>query len=170
MKNSEELKQKIEESRYSKPENALWLLQQGFKNKFKPNRNELISFNTLAKFYEQNKKDNLQNNELFAKMFIFVYSHFLKYYKASVFDDIPQKQLYSLLDKPISYFITRLTDELNDSEIHQYLKEKDIGFNRMTKEELKNIDIDKLTEKTFDEETVAEQMNAMINKFINYSR
>ena len=195
MKNSDKLKQKVEESRYTNINNSIWLIQQGIIGKFKANRNEKIAFNTIAKFYNKNKKENLQNNELFAKMFIFTYSKFLTHFNTTIYDDIPSKELARLLYKPTSYFIERLTDELNDREINNNLNkyeafQYDLQTYRADKKakikklqnEIKEIeillkeekpegtkeDIIKALEKPFDSETVGEQLNIMINNFINH--
>lgn len=194
MKNSDKLKQPIEDTRYNKIENAIWLIGQGMKGKFKANRNEKISFNTIAKFYEKNKKGNLQNNELFIKMFIFTYSKFLNHFNTTIYDDVPLKELLRLLDKPISYFIDRLTNELNEREINNNLnKYKAFQYDLQTyradkkakikklEDEIKEIetllkeekpegtkeDIIKALEKPFDSETIGDQLNTIINKYIN---
>ena len=154
MKNSEIMNNKVNESRYNNINNALWLLSKAFsKKEFK--KNEKISFNTVIDFYEKNKKNNIENNEPFMKMFVFVYSHLLKYYKTDVYNNNVQKKMYDLLNKPIDYFIEKITEELNDSELQKIKNKKELeDFIKKPK--------------PYEKENVKNQLEYIINNFVNF--
>lgn len=161
-------------SRYNNINNALWLLNKAI-TKHPTTRDEKISFNTVVTFYEKNKKENLQNNELFVKMFIMIYKYFLKHYNASIFDTFIQKEIYNLLDKPVSFYIEKLKDDLNESEIYNYIESKGVDLKHpATKKEdqkqkdLSKIDIKELTKEHFDFDTVQDNIFMMINNYLNY--
>lgn len=84
------------------------------------------SIKTIMSFVEQKHKKQLTQNELFAKLYINTYRQLLEHYNTTVFDKEVQKKLHEDLDKPLSYFIKKLTDSLNESELYSLYKELDI--------------------------------------------
>jgi len=144
---------------------------------------DIDAYNTLADFVEKNHKRQTQDFHLFAKLYIMVYALYLKKYKATVFDDIPKKELHKLLSKPTSYFIELFTDRLNESELYSLFNDLNIDMEQhpatKTKEQDENeVDVlqealkdeeafNKFTGKIWDYETVKDNLEAQINNVIN---
>lgn len=140
------------------------------------------AINTLMKFVEDKHNQQLEANELFAKVYILLYAQYLEKFKATIFDDIPQKELHKLLDKPLSSFIHSFVKHLNDSE--QYALFNDLSIKTehpstkttLTKEkELKALKTalkeennkDRLFGKVWTFEVVEPNIRLQINKVIN---
>ena len=71
----------------------------------------------IVKFVEDKHEEQLRNNQLFAKLYITYYGELLKYYKASIFDKEPQKDLHKTLDTPLETIIDTFRTTLKDIEI-----------------------------------------------------
>ena len=71
----------------------------------------------IVKFVEDKHEEQLRNNQLFAKLYITYYGELLKYYKASIFDKEPQKDLHKTLDTPLETIIDNFRATLKDIEI-----------------------------------------------------
>lgn len=102
---------------------ALEHFQFKFQKSWKPTEADVKAFNTIIEFVEAKHQQQLTDNEMFAKLYIMVYSQYLDRYKATVFDDIPVKELNKLLKKPLDVFIERFTRNLNDNEQYQLMQE-----------------------------------------------
>ena len=89
-----------------------------FKNSWNPTEKDVEALNAVIEFVESKHKKQIQDFHLFAKLYIMVYAQYLERYKATIFDDIPRKELHKLLDRPTEDFIKRFTDRLNESELY----------------------------------------------------
>ena len=87
-------------------------------NVWKATPKDAEAINTIMKFVEDKHRKQIQDYHLFSKLYIMVYAKFLDKYKATVFDDIPRKELTKYLDQPIEYIIKRFTERLNESELY----------------------------------------------------
>ena len=117
---------------------------------FQPNQNDIDAYNFIVEFVEQKQKQQIIDNQLFGKLYIYLFGEFVNYYKATVIDDIPQKQLNKLLSKDLKQIVQEVTDRLNFSELENYVKKKDLkGYKPMEYEE------------------VAENMRVMVNGALN---
>lgn len=95
----------------------------GQKKPFTPNQNDIEAYNEIVEYVVNTQKDQLMKNQLFGKLYIYVYGQFLRYYKATVFDEIPQKELHKLLDKPLRNIIEDFKDLLNNDELYSSIEE-----------------------------------------------
>lgn len=133
-------------------------------------------------FVEDKHKKQIQDHQLFAKLYIVVYSQYLEKYKTTVFDDIPRKELTKLLSYSTEQLVQRFTDKLNESELYSLFETLDIDMSHpATKtQEIKDKETDKLQEalkdkdnfdkfngKVWDYETVKENLELQINNTIN---
>lgn len=91
-------------------------------NTFVINQNDIEALNGIAAYVEETQKRQFQNNELFAKLFILAYAKMIEHYKTDVFDDIPRKAMYKLLDRPIEKIIEDFTQRLNDSGKYAFIE------------------------------------------------
>lgn len=95
-----------------------WRLSNGWK----ANQNDIDAVNEIIEFVNAKQKEQIKDNQLFAKMYIHIYGEYLKFYKATVFDEIPQKELHKILDTPLSEIIENFKKDLNDSERYEIMK------------------------------------------------
>ncbi len=85
------------------------------------------AINSIMDFVEAKHKKQYQDHHLFAKLYIMVYAQFLERYKATVFEDIPKKELSKFLDQPLTHIIQRFTDRLNESELYSLFDELNVN-------------------------------------------
>lgn len=155
------------------PKNKIW----------KATKKDVESYNTIMDFVESKHKQQINDHHLFAKLYIMVYAQYLDKYKATVFDDIPQKEMHKLISKPLSYFIELFTRRLNESELYGLFGDLGIDAEKSLlskSEELKDEETDKIINslkkednlmrfkgKVWDKETVSENLELQINLAIN---
>lgn len=141
-------------------------------NGWKPNETDLEAFNTIVEFVNNQHKNQLPKNELFAKLYIHLYGKLLNHYNATVFDPEPQKELNRILDRPIENIIEDFRQSLNLSELYQVFQEKGIEVkhpilktDEQKKREAQSITIQELPEWTY--EDVKNQLETQINLALN---
>ena len=125
-----------------------------FKN-IKPNRTDLESVNFMIEWVKEQKHKTIQQNELFAKLYIYTYHQFLAYYGGSIFDSIPQKELNKLVSAPLESFYAAFKQKLEDNAIYEIIDAK----NALCEADVKR---DK-----FPIEDVISNLNNMITEAIN---
>ena len=118
---------------------------------FTPYPKDRESLNTIIDYINNQMKGNVNNNLLFAKLYIYTYNQFLKYYKSSIFDEITQKELHKLLDTDIELFYKAFKSQLEDNSIYDLI-EKDESLENAEKFEL---------------DYVKTNLNMMINMALN---
>ena len=159
-------------------EHLVWKYQ----NKWNPTQPDADALNTIMKFVDDKHKKQIQDYQLFAKLYIMVYSQYLERYKTTVFHDIPTKELTKFLEYPTDVLIQRFTDKLNESELYSLFDELDIKMDHpaLKTEEIKEKETDRLetalknkdnfekfTGKVWDYDTVKECVELQINNVIN---
>lgn len=140
-------------------ERITWRMSNGWKS----NDTDIEAINFIVDFVNITSKDNLKQNELFAKLYIWSYSQFLKKHNATVFDPIPQKELNKMLSKPIEIFIEAFRQDLNTTEQYQSFVKNGIPITNpqlMTDEEREKIEI--ITD-VWDYDTIKENLERDIN-------
>lgn len=148
-----------------------------FKSKsFVVNDNDIQALQDIAEYVEKTQKQQFEQNETLAKLFVIVYAQYLKKYNTTVFDEIPQKEMYKLLDKPLNYFIQLFTDRLNESELYTLFNDLNIELTHPATKTIetkqKELNALKTHEKrilsdVWDYETVQDNLILQINQFIN---
>lgn len=126
--------------------------------KIKGNDTDQQALNTIAEFVNDKHKQQLKDNELFAKAYIFMYAHFLKHYDTDIYDAIPQKELHRYLDQPIERIIERFKQRLNERELEDRCKAKGV---EVTHPRINRADID--YSDAWDYETVKDNLEIQIN-------
>ena len=125
---------------------------------FKPTNEDVKCMNTLISWIIREKKEDLQNNQLFAKLYIYFLHQQIREHNTTVLDSIPQKQLSKLLDKPIHSFYEAFTKELHDNQICKLLEGVTRENKKLTPEMLR---------KAYDLEYVTNSLNGMITEALN---
>ena len=86
------------------------------KNHWKPTVKDIESYNCMVEFVEDKNKQQINDNQLFAKLYIKYYSELIKYYRSSLFDKEPQKDINRLLDTPIEDIINEFRETIRTIE------------------------------------------------------
>lgn len=93
-----------------------------FKN-IKVSKKDIEAMNTMIDFVNDQTNENIHNNQVGYKLWLNEYLEKIKYYRATVFDNIPQKELCRFIDKPLEWHEERFTNTLNDMEVDRITDE-----------------------------------------------
>ena len=163
-----------------------WRFQQAAKTRdksFKINQNDIDALQSIADYVERTQKEQFQNNELFAKMYILCYMRILEKDNTTVFETFARRKLYGLLKLPISSMIEKFTEFLNEQEVlnlFEELKIKPLHPSILTEKEKAN-DLERLLKaletpenlqrfnrENWDYETVKNCLEIEVNQAINF--
>ncbi|MFI0429613.1 hypothetical protein [Mariniflexile sp. HMF6888] len=151
-------------------------------NGWNANKNDIEAFNEVVKYVNQKEKEQINRQELFAKLYIHTYSEFLEKYKSNVYDDMPTKELHKLLENPLSVYIQKFTEKLNDQEVENLFDSLKIKKEHPTtkSQEIKDKETEVLSEaikdkenekklfrKVWNEDVVRDILITQINHFLN---
>ena len=147
-----------------------WRFSQG--KPFKPNDTDKEAYNAIVDFIDIQHKKQFKNNELFAKLYIYIYGKFLSHYQATVLDKIPRGEVYKILNRSIEDLIDEFTNELNDSEFYTLMENSGVVLKHpafkdlaQPKEDAEKVDISKLN--VWDKEEVTKLIEREINQAID---
>ena len=123
-------------------ENAINRLQWRFKNEnVKPNESKIIindldiqSVDFLIKWIDQQKKETLKENVLFAKMYCYCLFNELEFYKDIKFST---NKLNDELIKPIEQHYLKIAEKLNKTELESFCKSVGIETDHFKRIQLK---------------------------------
>ena len=125
------------------------------------------AYNTMVEFVEQKHKQQYNENQLFAKLYITFFGEMLKYYNATVFDKEPQKAIHQILNTPIEVLIDKFIDKHQTIEYvlqipkeYRYEKTKYIHPSKYKDFDIKHVDKMQYQE-------VEENFKSMINLALN---
>ena len=108
---------------------------------FKPNQNDIEALNSVLGWIGSQKKINVLNQDLFAKLYIYKLIEFLKMYDTSIFNEIAQKELSQVLDMPLEAFYDRFYNDLIHNQIKRITLKKGVTLEdfkvKFTKEKVK---------------------------------
>lgn len=127
------------------------------KKPFTPNQNDIDSLNVLISWMNRQQSETIKNNHLFAKLYIYNLNQSIRYFEASVFSDIPQKELSRILDLPLANFYSAFHKELQSNNVTRVVEDKNINKEDLLKE-LKN---------KYTLEECTDQLDKMINEALN---
>ncbi|TNJ44520.1 hypothetical protein KFZ70_00630 [Tamlana fucoidanivorans] len=150
---------------------------------WKANETDKQAINTIIEFVNQKHKNQINANELLAKLYIHHYSYLNRKYRSNIYDELPIKELHKLLEMPLAVHIQKFTDELNSLEVEnlfikngistkehpatkakcQKEKETDKLMQSIIREENK----DALFLNTWDVSLVKDLLISQINSFLN---
>jgi hypothetical protein len=87
-----------------------------------PNKTDFDAYNELVEYVDIMEKNLINNQQLFGKLYIYLFTEFVKHYNCTVMDDIPQKELHKLLDKDLRVLVTEAQELLNLCELESAIK------------------------------------------------
>ncbi len=126
-----------------------WRFDQASKrpnHSFTINQNDLDALKSIDAFVVKNQKVQLQNQELFAKLYINNLTELMEHYNTSIFDPIPRRRIHGILRQSLQELTEKLKDTLNDSEKYELMKEigVDLKHPLLRSKEETGKDLDKL--------------------------
>lgn len=163
---------------------------------FKINQNDIRAIKEIDNYVSKSQAQQFVDQELFAKLYIYLYMKILENDKTTVLDTIPRKKIYNLLKKSIPDLIEEFKNSLNATEFYSLSEELKLSRIKKLSDaecESRNLkhgsylveddseDLDKLDGiledenkraqflgEVWDYETVAECIEAEVNQAINY--
>ena len=145
-------------------ERLIWRLKPDEKGEFKsftPNKNDIESLNCILNWINNQKKDTLKNNQLFAKLYILGLTNIIRHQETTIFDPIPQKELSKILDYPLSSFYKSFTEDLYNNQL---LK---LNTSDLTNENKKVISDYREQRNLYPEGLIESKLNHMITEALN---
>ena len=131
------------------------------KNKqWKATPNDIEAYNEIISFTEHKLKEQFNDNQLFAKIFVSFYGELLRYYENTIFDVEPSKVLYQILDTPFDRLVDKFIEKHYDIELALQIPKKDRYKHPA---ELKRLGYDIKDVPRLDKQQTIEQLTAMIN-------
>lgn len=91
-------------------------------NSFKPNEKDVDSLNTIINWVNRQQDKAIENNHLFAKLYIYFLHQNLNSYKCSVFEQIPHHDLNKKLDTDLKYFYDAFHKDLHTNQIESCIE------------------------------------------------
>lgn len=134
-----------------------------FKSKkgFTPNDNDINALNSVLKWINNQKKETLNNNHLFAKLYIYHLTMNIRYYETTVMCPTPQQDLHKILDYPLEYFYKSFINDLYNNQLNRLLdKETNEEKQEIIKEYIEQKDL-------YPEEYIINNLNHMITEALN---
>jgi hypothetical protein len=120
---------------------------------FKPNQNDAEALNQIIDYINKKEKQQLIDNQLFGKLYIYLLDSFISHYKTTEEDSIPQKELHRILNATGKTLIQKFTDNRNLEALELQLElKKNI-------EDLEPIEIEEAST------NLAAMINAAINSY-----
>jgi len=85
---------------------------------FRPNKNDKEAINEIITHNNDFDSGVFERQELFAKLFIYLWMKILQKDGTTVFDNSPRREIGNILEKPISQLLEEFVQSLNDSELY----------------------------------------------------
>ena len=121
---------------------------------FKVNESDSKAVKSVLGMINRIEKNNVSNNVLFAKLYIYFLTQEIRHHETTIFNDAIHKELGNLLSKPLELFYDAFTSDLYSNQL-----------NRLTIKNGKGVVIAANRYKeTFPPEFIKGNLNEMINK------
>ena len=134
-------------------------------NIWKASEADVKAIKQIVEFTEKKHEQQFVNQQLFAKLYIKYYGELIRYYKSSVFDKEPQKEINRILDTPIEHLIQDFCKTVKEVEQFNKLDASGLDYVKqlnMTDEERAAIKLDVKVEEITEEDATT-NLTAMIN-------
>lgn len=137
-------------------------------NGWKANEKDLEAFNGIVEHLKRQEEENIIENEQFAKLYIYLYLEFLRYFNCTVYEKQPEKTIQSILKRDLSTLLEDLTYTINQQNLYDKLKDMGFVFGHPLQlkgdVKKKNIEIMERSEgEKFTKEEVSDNITAMVN-------
>ncbi len=106
------------------------------KGNFTPSQEDINCLLEVIEYVDRKEKQQLIDNQLFGKLYIFVFGELIRHYEATPESDIPQKELHKILDKNLKTIVNEFTDKVNNAKLAHVTNENDLkAYNPIAYEE-----------------------------------
>lgn len=151
----------------------------GNKKPFPVNQEDVDSYSKVKDYVKQTENQVFQNNEAFAKLYIYLTMKINEADKTSVYDPNARRKIGNLLKRPMNLIIEDFKNSMNDSEMYELLDSAGIEIKHPAlkndketasdteklKEALREPEnIAKIKSEVWDFETVADCLEADVNR------
>lgn len=141
-------------------ERLLWRFKQG--KAFKPNDLDLDALKCLLSWVNRQTSENISNNQLFAKLYIYHLTMNIRYYETTVLNEFPVGDLHRLLSRPLSSFYKSFFIDIHNNQLNKL-----IDVNVEERQDV--LDEYKKLQQTFTEDYIIamldEQMSNALNRY-----
>lgn len=152
------------------------------KKPFPVNENDVEAYNAIKNYIAEKEQQQFLEQELFAKLFIYLYQKVLENDQGNIFENHCRRKIYNLLKKPMPTIIEDFKNSLNESEMYQAMedanvenihpalkndKQQDNELEALTKAAEDPETIKKLTGDVWDLETVENALTSEVNQAID---
>lgn len=141
-----------------------WRFRKDDKNNFKsftPNQNDVEALNCIMNWINNQKKETLNDNKLFAKLYIYHLTMNIRHFETTVLEPIPQKDLSKILSYPLEHFYKSFEMDLYNNQLNGLLEATDdIEQLEIIQSYIEQNDL-------YPREHIAMQLNHMITEALN---
>lgn len=125
---------------------------------FLPNTNDFNSLKSILGSLDRDKKINVSNNVLFAKLYIYHKTMIIRHYGTTALELETQKEISRLLEKPLDLYFEAFHRDLHDNQLNKLMDSK------TEKEKIEIIEQYKNLKKTFTLDYVKSKLLEEINE------
>lgn len=152
---------------------------------FRLNQNDLKALRSIDDYIVKTQKEQFQDYELFAKLYINYLTELIEHYETTILDSVPRRKINNILKQSLPDLINKLTDSLNDSEKYSLFKEIKVdlmhpvlqkkeeaanNFSRLQEAYQKPENRKRLLGEVWKFEMVKDDIEREINRAINYNQ
>jgi hypothetical protein len=104
--------------------------EQGEFRNFKPNKDDVEAINCILTWINNQKKDVIAKNNLFAKLLVYQYIQNIRHYGTTVLDDLnfAQRDLNKVLSYPLKSMYKGFYNDLHNNQLNQLNKNSDVNI------------------------------------------
>ena len=140
---------------------------------WKANQTDLDALNGIIEYANKEEERNFMSNQHFAKMYIYIYGEFLRYYDCTVYESQPEKAIQHILKADLGTLLDNLTYTINEKSLSAELRDNGFVFahpKTLSKEQKeKNIEALKNAKgDRFTSDVILENLTAMIKNALRF--
>lgn len=139
---------------------------------FKIYQEDIDSVKDLAELVAKQKQENIKQNQLYFKLYVYLYTSFATHYSCSIDNSIIQKEINKILERPLSFLISEMVDVANLN--HSIISMESLGIKTKHPLTRNNSDnkilsdnIDKIEFGSWDFDKISENLETSINSTLN---
>lgn len=140
-------------------ERLLWRF--GLDKPFKPNADDRIALKSVLHSYNGFCSDAINNNQLFAKLYIYQLTQDIRYHQTTVFEELVQLELSKVLDTPLHLFYDAFIADLYGNQLNR------ISEVSSQKEKLDVVKYAQRFKETYNKDFVTAKLDEMIVNALN---